>query len=68
MIKQLKTLTVSMVGGANVATVVVMLMVGFADRLNPADYPTLSCLGLAFPVFLVINLLFIFFWLFSNAG
>ena len=64
MIKQLKTLTVSMVGGANVATVVVMLMVGFADRLNPADYPTLSCLGLAFPVFLVINLLFIFFWLF----
>jgi len=62
MIKQLKTLTVSMVGGANVATVVVMLMVGFADRLNPADYPTLSCLGLALCVFLVMNLFFIFFF------
>mgnify|MGYP000756577878 CR=1 FL=1 len=63
MIKQLKTLTVSMVGGANVATVAVMLAVGFADHIDPVSHPTLSCLGLAFPVFLVINLLFLFFWL-----
>lgn len=63
MIRQLKTFTVRMVAGANVATVIIMLLVGFADYLNPVRFPVLSCLGMAFPVFLIINLLFLFFWL-----
>lgn len=63
MIKRLKAFTVSMVAGANVATVIIMLMVGFADYLNPVSYPLLSSIGLAFPLFLVINLFFLFFWL-----
>lgn len=63
MIKQLKTFTVRMVAGANVATVIVMLMVGFSDRLDPVSHPVLACAGLAFPVFLIINLGFLFFWL-----
>ena len=63
MIKQLKSFTINLVAGANIATVLLMLCAGFSDRLNPADYPLLSCFGLAFPIFLIVNLLFLFFWL-----
>ena len=63
MIKQLKTFTVNLVAGANVATVILMLCAGYSDRLNPVDYPLLSCFGITFPIFLIVNLLFLFFWL-----
>lgn len=63
MIKQLKQFTVNMVAGANLATIIVMLVTGYADRLHPASFPLLSIAGMAFPVFLLINLLFLFFWL-----
>jgi len=62
-IKQLKAFTVRLIAGANVATVLVMLLVGYSDRLNPADHPLLSTLGMTLPVFLLINLVFLFFWL-----
>ena len=63
MIRQLKQFTINLVGGANIATVALMLLSGYSDRFSPADYPLLSCLGMAFPIFLVMNLLFLFFWL-----
>lgn len=63
MIKQLKTLTINIFAGANVATVLLMLLAGYSDRINPASYPLLSNLGMTFPIFLLVNLLFIFFWL-----
>ena len=63
MIKQLKTFTINMVAGANIATVILMLAAGFSDRLNPTEHPILSCFGMAFPIFLIVNLLFLFFWL-----
>ncbi len=52
-----------MFAGANVATVAVMLLVGFSDRLDPSVHPMLSTVGMAFPIFLLINLLFLIFWL-----
>ena len=52
-----------MMTGANVATVVVMLLVGFSDRIHPADHPLVSTLGMAFPILLVINMAFLLFWL-----
>ena len=63
MIKQLKTLTINMVAGANVATILLMVLAGYADRINPVEHPLLSCMGMTFPIFLIANLLFIFFWL-----
>ena len=63
MIKQLKQFTVNLVAGANIATVALMLLSGFSDRFNPVDYPLLSCLGMAFPIFILFNLAFLFFWL-----
>lgn len=63
MIKQLKEFTVHVIAGANFASVIIMLLVGYSDRLDPSDHPLLSTLGMTFPVFLLINLVFIFFWL-----
>lgn len=63
MIKQLKKFTVNLIAGANVATVLIMLLTAFADRLHPVSYPQLSCMGMVFPIFLLLNLLFVFFWL-----
>ena len=63
MIKQLKTFTVQLLTGANIATIVVLLMVGYSDRLNPTDHPMLSTVGMTFPFFLLANMGFLFFWL-----
>lgn len=63
MIRQLQQFTVRMIAGANVASILVMLLVGYSDRLRPEDFPSLSNVGLLFPVFLFINLCFLFFWL-----
>ena len=52
-----------MIAGANVATVISMLLVGYSDRLNPADHPLLSTAGMVFPLFLLVNFAFLFFWL-----
>ncbi len=67
MLRQLKKITFQIVAGANVATILIMLLSGYADRLNPEEYPLLSNLGLAFPVFLTINLGFMIFWLVFHA-
>ena len=63
MIKQLKSFTINLVAGANIATVLLMVLAGYSDHLNPQEHPLLSCMGMTFPVFLVVNLLFLFFWL-----
>lgn len=63
MIKQLKTFTVQLLTGANIATIVVLLLVGYSDRLNPTDHPMLSTVGMTFPFFLLANMGFLLFWL-----
>lgn len=63
MANMLKTITIRMMAGANVATVIIMLMVGFADYINPVNHPLLSCLGMTFPALLIVNMAFLFFWL-----
>ena len=63
MIKQLKSFTINMIAGANVATILLMVLAGYADRINPVEHPLLSCMGMTFPIFLIANLLFVFFWL-----
>lgn len=63
MISQLKTLSVRMVAGANIATIFFMFLVGYSDRLHPAEHPMLSNVGLVFPFFLLLNIGFLIFWL-----
>ena len=63
MIKQIKSFVVNLIAGANIATILLMLLAGYSDWLNPAEHPLLSVLGMTFPIFLIANLLFLFFWL-----
>lgn len=63
MLKALKKITLRMIAGANIATVVILLLIGYSDYLSPVSHPTLANIGLAFPVFLLINLGFLILWL-----
>ena len=63
MIKQLKTFTINIIAGANVATVLLMVASGYGDHIQPTAHPMLSNLGMLFPFFLFANLMFVFFWL-----
>ncbi len=49
--------------GINSLVVMLLWVCAYASYINPVDYPALSCMGLAFPIFLVANVLFLFFWL-----
>lgn len=62
-VKRFKSFTVKAVAGANVTTVVVMWAIGFSYCVNPIAHPVISSLGLFFPIFLALNILFLFFWL-----
>ncbi|MCH5302753.1 MAG: endonuclease/exonuclease/phosphatase family protein [Prevotella sp.] len=62
MIKQLKSITVNVLAGANIAIVLLMLAVGFSHRFSPADWAVLGWAGLTFPFFLLLNLGFLVFW------
>ncbi len=63
MISQLKTLAVKVIAGANSVTAVLMWLTGFSDHINPAEHSIMACAGLAFPVFLCLNLAFLVFWI-----
>ena len=61
--RQLKDFTLRLVAGANIVTIVIMLLLGYSDRVNAAAHPFIGVIGLAFPVFLILNILFLLFWL-----
>lgn len=39
------------------------LLSAYSPYISPEKYPMLSCAGLAFPLFLIINICFIIFWI-----
>ena len=49
--------------GVNAVIAVMLLFSAYSPYIQPQVHPVLSCAGLAFPVFLVLNVLFLFFWL-----
>lgn len=49
--------------GINVLCALIMLFCAYSPYIDPIRYPLLSCCGLAFPIMLAMNLLFLFFWL-----
>jgi len=63
MFRKIKRLTQHIIIGANTATIIIMLLIGFSDRINPETSPMMSNIGLLFPVLLVINFAFLLFWL-----
>ncbi len=62
MIHKITTFIFRIIAGANITTILLMLLIGYSDRLNPVSHPTLSTVGLGFPIILAINLAFLVFW------
>ncbi len=48
---------------ANTLFAGLLLLAAYSPYIDPLVYPKLSCLGLTFPIFLVINLCFLVFWI-----
>lgn len=47
----------------NAVVAMLLLLSAYSPYINPQSHPVWSCFGLAFPVFLLLNLLFLVFWL-----
>lgn len=62
--KSIGKFTQQILAGANIALIVVMLLVGLSDRINPAGHPYVAVIGLSFPVFLCLNMAFLAMWIF----
>ena len=54
----------SVVGTAHVIVILLFIASAFSDRISPEKSVLFSYLGLGFPVFCVLNLCFIVYWLF----
>lgn len=46
----IKNFTIRMIAGANVASVILMMAVGYSDHLSPEHFALLSTAGLFFPL------------------
>lgn len=60
--KKFSRITIQMIGGANVASILLMLFIGHADMIPPESFPKLSNIGLLFPAMIVINFFFLVLW------
>lgn len=47
----------------NLCMAVLLLLCAYSPYINPVSHPIGSCAGLAFPAFLIVNILFFIFWL-----
>ena len=65
--KSLERILVGVLTGANVATILLLWASALSTRIPPDLFPRLSLAGLAFPVFLVADVLFFPVWLLSRA-
>lgn len=62
--KVIKKIVLGILTGASVTAALLMLVVGYSDRFNPASYPMMACLGMFFPFAFVVNVLFVPVWVF----
>lgn len=64
MLKKIKSFFLKIFGGANIATILIAILLGYSDRFDAAAHPLLSSSGMLFPVFILINAAFLLFWVF----
>ena len=62
--KGVKSLLVQLIAGANIVTVVGLLATGYSYLIDPEKVSMACTWGLVFPLFLLLNTLFLVFWLF----
>ena len=54
--RKIKQVTLQIIAGGNIATIIILLMTGYSGWLRPETFPMLSNIGLLLPVLIVINL------------
>lgn len=63
MLQKLTQLTLRLLAGVNVGVILLLLVTGWSGLISPVHYRFSSLLGLSFPLPLLVNLFFLFFWL-----
>lgn len=63
-VKKLSVFIFRMIAAVNIVVIVVMCVMGYAGMFSPEKHPSYEVLTLFFPIPLVINLVFLVFWLF----
>lgn len=58
-----RKITLSIIAFANVIVVLIMLLCAWAGYVSPVRHPICEVISLGFPIPLVVNLLFLVFWL-----
>jgi len=63
----IKKIAVGLLTGASIAAALLMIATAYSDRINPANHPVLACMGMLFPLTILLNvlmliLLVIFCW------
>lgn len=58
-----KNFLISLFLGANILSILLLWACCFSTFIPTSEYPRLSLLGLAFPIFLFVNLAFFLFWI-----
>ena len=61
--KKIKHFITSLLSAVSILAALLMVGVGYSDRLDPTDYPVLACAGMLFPAFVVLNIGILVFWL-----
>lgn len=60
----IKNIVMHVFTGASVATALLLVFVGYSDRINPVSHPVLACVGMTLPFFIIANLVFLVAWVF----
>lgn len=63
MLDAFKKIAINLLTMISTITALLLVFVGYSDHLNPVNHPLLACLGMAFPFFLVANLVMFFIML-----
>lgn len=61
--KHLGNIAITAILAANIAFIIMLLGSAYSPWLHPTEHPVASCMGLAFPVFILANGCFLLFWL-----
>lgn len=64
--KHFGKLVIYLILAANAFFIGMLILTAYSPYLHPKIHPLASCLGLAFPIFLIVNLGFFIFWLLIN--
>lgn len=61
--KKIKQIIIRLLTAVSIVAALLMVLVGYSDRLDPSAFPVLACAGMLFPFIVIINVGILVFWL-----